>query len=56
VGRRAEINPYIVVCNKLTDIVELYVDMLASCMVLRAFYEPNGSSVVTGNRDSKLAL
>lgn len=55
-GRRAEINPYIFVCNKLTDIVELYVDMLASCMVLKALYEPNGSFVVTGNRVSKLAL
>ena len=47
VGRRTELNLDIVVCNELTDIVKLYVDMLASCMVLRVLGELNSGFVVT---------
>ena len=46
VGGWAELNPDIVVCNKLTDIVKLNVDMLASCMVLRVLGELDSSFVV----------
>jgi hypothetical protein len=47
---------YIAVCNKLAYIVELYVDMLASFVVLRVLGESNSSFVVTGNRNSELVL
>jgi hypothetical protein len=56
VGGRIELNPNIVVCNELTDIVELNVDMLASRMVLRVLSKLNGGFIVIGNRDSELAL
>jgi hypothetical protein len=56
VGRRTELYPNIVVCNKLTDIVKLNVDVLASCMVLRVLGELDSGFIVTGNWNSELAF
>jgi hypothetical protein len=47
IGGRIELNPNIVVCNELMDIVKLNVDILASCMVLRVLSKLNGGFVVT---------